>query len=92
MSLSSTIAAILNRHIEPPKIVSQYERWVIDAAPGQQFVYYKGLCPSQTFVGQVIKDKVYHDYQLGLVLLVTRRMGDHNFDYIAIKSSKRMEH
>ena len=91
MSLSSTIAAILNRHIEPPKIVAHYQEWVKRALPKEQFVYYKGLCPSQTFVGQVIKDKVYHDYQLGLVHLVTKRMGDHNFDYIAIKSSKRLE-
>lgn len=92
MSLSSTIAAILNRNIDPPKIIMQYKLWVMHAKPKDKFIYYKGLCPSQTYVGQLIKDKVYHDYQLGLVHLVTKRMGDHNFDYIAIKSSKRLEH
>lgn len=92
MSLQSVISSLLGKHIESPKIISEYQEWVSQAKPQDKFVYYKGLCPSQTFVGQLIKDKVYHDYQLGLVHLVTKRMGSHNFDYIAIKSSKRLEH
>lgn len=91
MSLSAVIASILGKSPETPKIIIHYQDWIKRAEPKDQFIYYKGLCPSQTFVGQLIKDKVYHDYQLGLVHLVTKRVGDHNFDYIAIKSSKRLD-
>lgn len=82
---------ILHNGEKKLKIVAEYEEWLKKARPKDSFVYFKGLSPMQTFVGQVIKTKVYTDYERGLVHVVTRRKGSFNFDYIAVRSSKKVE-
>ncbi len=82
---------LLDKNANQLQIITDYEAWVMTAKPKARFVYYKGLTPAQTFVGQAIKERVYQDYKRGLVLLVTKRMGDHNFNYLAIRTSKKVE-
>ncbi len=82
---------ILHQSNNKLKIITQYEHWLLTSAPNSKFVYYKGLSPNQSYVGQMIKDRVRLDYEKGLVHMVTRRMGDHNFDYIAVRSTKKVE-
>lgn len=74
-----------------PQVVVDYEAWLKVAHQRDRFVYYKGLTPAQSFVGQVVKERIWKDYEKGLVILFTQRKGENNFDYVAQRTSKPME-
>lgn len=80
------------KQISITPLYETYIEWLKSSQYGDKFVYYKGNSPGDSMVGNRLARVVFHHYKLGLVHPTRQRKGSFNFDFIAIRSSKSLEH
>lgn len=71
------------------KKINEYLEWIEDACYGDQYIYHKGISPTESFIASLLARKVYKDYEKGLVYPISVRKAPFIFDFIAIRSSKK---
>lgn len=68
----------------------QYRKWLNEAKPGDKFIYFSGLTPSESLIGGRIAQAIRKDAEKGLVILLRRRVREYLYDYYAVKSSENI--
>lgn len=72
------------------KKLHQYLDWLRTARKGGKFTYHIGLSPQESYIASNLAFRIYNDYEEGLVFPLRIRKGPGIFEFIVIRSSKKV--